>query len=563
MLTWVNATTSLALALLNTLWALYLLRSPRMSPTAFGVLLGTGAPGAGHLATAQPAAGPHSSPSRCSFTLLLREATLPSSHAHIRNLVTAYLARHPAEERPLAPLTMALEAGGDPTSRSTLPGHITCSAIVIDREKRVLHIRHEASGELLAPGGHVQQGDRTLLEAALREVNEQAGIPPGALCATVPYGHEVFDIGVHDLHDIDAGAAKGEPAHRHYDFRFVFCLGEDTAEVVLRPEEVSGARWRRFEEVTSPTVRAKLLASGLDGRVEPVNASALIHDRGRYLLHLRDNFPDIWEPGSFALLGGGREPEDQTLRDTLRRELAEEVPGLELTGVEPFAIERATGVNGLTVPVQVFAGQWSGDPDRLFLREGVLLRWFTPDQLHRIRLSPGLGDLIHRHAAEHPTDVEAGGMPRVWDLGGRTVLNGIGVHLHLEDEAGRVLLGLRHPDVPYAGNTWHYLAGKCERESALACLVREAREEAGLVIDPADLTLAHIVHLIDTPGGQPLMQLVFRARRWKGVPEVLEPDKCLAWKWWDPRDLPKPIVVYTKSAIEGITAGRPYSEMGW
>lgn len=39
------------------------------------------------------------------------------------------------------------------------------------------------------------------------------------------------------------------------------------------------------------------------------NASALIHDgAGAYLLHLRDEIPGIWEPGSWSLLGGGREP---------------------------------------------------------------------------------------------------------------------------------------------------------------------------------------------------------------------------------------------------------------
>ena len=45
-LTLVNATTSLALGLLNTLWALYLLRTLQMSATAFGVVLGAGALGA-------------------------------------------------------------------------------------------------------------------------------------------------------------------------------------------------------------------------------------------------------------------------------------------------------------------------------------------------------------------------------------------------------------------------------------------------------------------------------------------------------------------------------------
>ncbi|WND40743.1 MFS transporter (plasmid) [Streptomyces sp. BB1-1-1] len=54
-LTLVNATTSLALALLNTLWALYLLRTLAMSTTAFGVVLGLGALGAATGALLAPA----------------------------------------------------------------------------------------------------------------------------------------------------------------------------------------------------------------------------------------------------------------------------------------------------------------------------------------------------------------------------------------------------------------------------------------------------------------------------------------------------------------------------
>ncbi|MFE9219633.1 MFS transporter [Streptomyces lavendulae] len=54
-LTWVNATTSLALALLNTLWALYLLRVLGMSATVFGAVLGVGALGAAVGAFSAPA----------------------------------------------------------------------------------------------------------------------------------------------------------------------------------------------------------------------------------------------------------------------------------------------------------------------------------------------------------------------------------------------------------------------------------------------------------------------------------------------------------------------------
>ncbi|MFH9553362.1 NUDIX domain-containing protein [Streptomyces sp. NPDC017435] len=144
----------------------------------------------------------------------------------------------------------------------------------------------------------------------------------------------------------------------------------------------------------------------------------------------------------------------------------------------------------------------------------------------------------------------------------QTVPNVVGVHLHLEHE-GRILLGLRHPDSPFAPLHHHFLAGHCEQESAVACLIREAREEAGLEIAAEDVELAHVVHVVDRAGTQPRLQLVFRARRWRGEPRLLEPDKCLGWDWWPPDALPEPMVPYARAAIAGIGAGRLYTELGW
>ncbi|MFG2827304.1 NUDIX domain-containing protein [Streptomyces sp. NPDC048434] len=307
------------------------------------------------------------------------------------------------------------------------------------------------------------------------------------------------------------------------------------------------------------------LNSALLPEHEQANASALIHDgAGAYLLHLRDEIPGIWEPGSWSLLGGGREPGDRSLEETVRRELREEA-GLDIPSLVPYAVEEARSSDGTVVPIQIFAGQWNGDPASLPLTEGVMLHWFRPDVMPRLRMAPSTLDLVRRHAETHPA---AHRTPRprparVATAGGSTVLNGVGVHLYLENADGEVLLGLRHPDSAYAGSTWHFLAGRCEQESALACLVREAQEEAGLLIEPGDVELTHVVHLVDTPGGRPLMQMIFRARQWSGTPEVREPDKCTGWGWWHLDELPAPIVPFTRAAIDGIRAGRLYTEMGW
>lgn len=489
---------------------------------------------------------------------------MPPGRSHIRELVIAYLARHPGEHRALEPLLAGLDAPVDPTSRGTLPWHITCSAVVIDHDGRALHVRHKASGGLLlVPGGHVEPDDATLMATAVREVHEETGIPPGLLCQSTAFCHEPADI---DVHPIDANPGKGEPAHQHYDFRFVFHLVPASVETTARAEEVSATVWLPLDQVTSPTLRAKLLDADLSAGPEPVNASVIIHDgAGRYLLHLRDQREGIWEPGVFALLGGGRAPGDASLKATLLRELAEEVPGVELTGLEPYAVEETTSVDGLSVPVQMFTGVWKGHPDTAGLREGVLLHWCTLEMLDRLPRSPGLGDLIRRHAAQHPpvpTPPKAS-RPSADRSPAGTELHVVGVHLFLQDADGRVLLGLRHPASAYAGDLYHALAGHCEREDAISCIIREAEEEAGLLLDPEGIDLVHLVHSQDSLSARPRIQLFFRARSWSGVPQVLEPDRCVEWRWFNPKDLPDNLVPYTRQAIEAILDGRPYSDTGW
>ncbi|MET9535032.1 hypothetical protein ABZY02_31470 [Streptomyces sp. NPDC006649] len=89
----------------------------------------------------------------------------------------------------------------------------------------------------------------------------------------------------------------------------------DETPVVLQEKEVGGIEWRPVDKVTSPSLREKLLKLPLQAEPERAHASALIYnDRGEYLLHLRDYFPgQIWEPGMWSLLGGGREPQDAPL----------------------------------------------------------------------------------------------------------------------------------------------------------------------------------------------------------------------------------------------------------
>ncbi|GAA3821612.1 NUDIX domain-containing protein [Streptomyces chiangmaiensis] len=487
---------------------------------------------------------------------------MPLSHDHIRTTVETYLARHPHERAQLGGLLDALDRPTDIASRSTFTGHVTCGAIVVDSLGRVLHVLHLASGKVLAPGGHTEPTDDSLAAAALRELHEETGIPPQAVTPWPGYEAVPFDI---DIHDIDAHPGKDEPGHQHFDLRFLFRLHTaNEVEVMLQEEEVGGIEWRPVDRAASPSLREKLLKLPLQVEPKTANASALIYnDRGEYLLHLRDYFPGrIWEPGMWSLLGGGREPQDATLEHTVRRELDEEA-GLNIADLTPFGTEYASDDDGAVVPIAIYAGRWNGDPRELRLTEGVMLAWFAPDDLHRLRIADTTSDLVRRHAASllaaqsGPEPEERPASPH------GTVPNIIGVHLYLERPDGTVLLGLRHPNSAFAPSTWHVLAGHCEQENAIACLIREAQEEAGLHIERQDVELVHVIHHIGKPRNPPRMGLFFRARTWRGEPKLREPDKCLQWRFWDPAALPDDLVPYTRLAIAKIQNGELYSETGW
>ncbi|MEU9497749.1 NUDIX domain-containing protein [Streptomyces sp. NPDC048196] len=54
------------------------------------------------------------------------------------------------------------------------------------------------------------------------------------------------------------------------------------------------------------------------------------------------------EPGSWSLLGGGHEPGDRPLEETVRRELREEA-GLDIPDLVPFAVQEAGTNDGIAV----------------------------------------------------------------------------------------------------------------------------------------------------------------------------------------------------------------------
>ncbi|WP_245899624.1 NUDIX hydrolase [Nonomuraea indica] len=121
-----------------------------------------------------------------------------------------------------------------------------------------------------------------------------------------------------------------------------------------------------------------------------------------------------------------------------------------------------------------------------------------------------------------------------------------------------VLLG-RRAGTGYGDGLWHLPSGHLEAgESVIEAAVREAREETGVVLDPADLTFVHVMHRAPERVG-----LFFAATRWRGEPYNAEPHKCSELGWWPLDKLPHDMVGYPDAALAHIRDGVPFALHEW
>ncbi|HXV92975.1 MAG TPA: NUDIX domain-containing protein [Pseudonocardia sp.] len=121
-----------------------------------------------------------------------------------------------------------------------------------------------------------------------------------------------------------------------------------------------------------------------------------------------------------------------------------------------------------------------------------------------------------------------------------------------------VLLQLRR-NTGYRDGHWATAAaGHVEwGEPVHGAAVREAAEELGVVIEPADLVALTAVHR--THGnGLPIDERVdffFECRRWAGEPRLVETAKAADLRWFGLDALPEPVVPHERMVFEGMRAG--------
>ncbi|MGP3990675.1 NUDIX hydrolase [Streptomyces sp. 3N207] len=179
---------------------------------------------------------------------------MPITAQHVRDTVNAYLANHPDEKDALSPLCEVVEQAGDSVaSRKEFRGHATAGAALIRPDGRVLTIEHRALRKWLLPGGHVEDSDTSLRDAAMRELFEETAISRDQV---EPDRESPLHI---DVHTIPANDAKCEPEHLHFDFRFLFRTTADAVE--LQEEEVTNYSWQFADMLTVEPLRSRVMAA--------------------------------------------------------------------------------------------------------------------------------------------------------------------------------------------------------------------------------------------------------------------------------------------------------------
>ena len=171
--------------------------------------------------------------------------------SRLHRIVAGYLQTAPSSEH-LALLRWQLGEGHDLSQRTTMPGHLTTSAIVLSPDQtQVLLIDHVTIGRWLQPGGHYEPADY-FWQSAAREAVEETGITGLTLHPWHAGADRPFVI---DSHDVPGKPARNEPPHIHHDLQYLF-IADPATPLVHQAEEVHAAKWAPVEELAAIAPKA-------------------------------------------------------------------------------------------------------------------------------------------------------------------------------------------------------------------------------------------------------------------------------------------------------------------
>ena len=154
----------------------------------------------------------------------------------LQKMLMDYVPFNEQEERDRAVMIRCLQTQPDIYTRQNEVAHFTASAWIVNRERtKVLMAYHNIYHSWAWLGGHAD-GEKDLLQVALRETAEESGIRNARPVTESIYSIEVLTV--------DGHVKRGRyvPSHLHLNVTYLL-EADEKDELLVKPDENSGVRW--------------------------------------------------------------------------------------------------------------------------------------------------------------------------------------------------------------------------------------------------------------------------------------------------------------------------------
>jgi len=130
---------------------------------------------------------------------------------------------------------------------------------------------------------------------------------------------------------------------------------------------------------------------------------------------------------------------------------------------------------------------------------------------------------------------------------------------------GKVLLGKRNDNAEKASSylhgegTWTMPGGSLKfQEDLKDAAIREVLEETGIFLKPEDLKIVSVTN--DRVSDNHFVTIGWFCKEVPNnqEPRVMEPDKITEWKWFDIKELPKPMYLASEKLLRNYLEGEIY-----
>lgn len=156
---------------------------------------------------------------------------IPHLEADAHRLVSTFVPRSERDRAAQADFASFFGADGGPVHRESGPDHLTASCVVFDASlQHTLLVFHRKGQFWVQPGGHIEDGDASVVSGALRELREETGIVVEPTVVPLAY-----DLDHHGLSSRFGACAS------HLDIGIAVVVDSEAALTVS--EESEDVRW--------------------------------------------------------------------------------------------------------------------------------------------------------------------------------------------------------------------------------------------------------------------------------------------------------------------------------